>query len=44
MADRRKIQFDLVKLSNGKRLLRLTESQSGLVLERKLAASDVVVR
>ena len=36
MADRGKIQFDLIKLISGERLLRLTEPQSGLVLEKKL--------
>ena len=44
MVDRDKIQFDLVKLLNGGRLLRLTEPQSGLTLEKKLAPTDAVVR
>jgi len=44
MVDRDKIQFDLIKLLNGERLLRLTEPQSGLALEKKLAPSDAVVR
>jgi hypothetical protein len=44
MVDRNKIQFDLVKLLNGGRLLRLTEPQSGLTLEKKLAPTDAVVR
>ena len=44
MVDRDKIQFDLVKLLNGGRLLRLTEPQSGLTLEKKLAPTDGVVR
>jgi len=44
MVDRNKIQFDLVKLVNGERLLRLTEPQSGLSLEKKLAPADAVVR
>jgi len=44
MVDRDKIQFDLVKLLNGGRLLRLTEPQSGLTLEKKLAPADAVVR
>jgi len=44
MVDRDKIQFDLVKLLNGERLLRLTEPQSGLTLEKKLAPTDAVVR
>jgi hypothetical protein len=44
MVDRDKIQFDLIKLANGERILRLTEAQSGLSLERKLAPADAVVR
>ena len=36
MFDRRKIQIDLIKLIGGERLLRLTEAQSGLALEKKL--------
>ena len=44
MVDREKIQFDLVKLLDGARLMRLTEPQSGLTLERKLAPADAVVR
>jgi hypothetical protein len=36
MIDREKIQMELVKLKDGERLLRLTEPQSGLSLERKL--------
>jgi hypothetical protein len=44
MVDRDKIQFDLIKLVGGERLLRLTEPQSGLVLEKKLAPADAVVR
>lgn len=39
-----KIQFDLIKLAGGERVLRLTEAQSGLSLEKKLAADDAVVR
>jgi hypothetical protein len=34
--DRAKIQLELIKLKGGERLLRLTEPQSGLSLERKL--------
>jgi hypothetical protein len=34
--DRAKIQIELTKLQNGERLLRLTDSKSGLSLERKL--------
>jgi hypothetical protein len=44
MVDRDKIQFDLIKLANGGRILRLTEPQSGLALEKKLAPADAVVR
>ena len=44
MVDRDKIQFDLIKLLNGERILRLTEPQSGLALEKKLAPTDAVVR
>lgn len=44
MVDRDKIQFDLIKLAGGGRLLRLTEPQSGLTLEKKLAPADAVVR
>ncbi len=36
MVDRSKIQIDLIKLAGGERLLRLTEPQSGLALEKKL--------
>ena len=43
MVDRNQIQFDLVKLLNGGRLLRLTEPRSGLTLEKKLAPADAVV-
>ena len=39
-----KIQFDLRKLLNGERVLRLTEPLSGLSLEQKLKTSDPVVR
>jgi len=34
MVEREKIQIDLIKLVGGERLLRLTEPQSGLALER----------
>jgi len=44
MVDRDKIQFDLIKLVSGQRILRLTEPQSGLSLEKKLAPADAVVR
>ena len=43
MVDRDKIQFDLIKLSNGGRILRLTEPRSGLSLEKKLAPADAGV-
>jgi hypothetical protein len=44
MAGHDKIQFDLVKLLNGERILRLTDPQSGLSLEKKLNPADAVVR
>jgi hypothetical protein len=44
MVERDKIQFDLVKLLNGGRLLRLTDPRSGLTLEKKLAPTEAVVR
>jgi hypothetical protein len=44
MADGDKIQFDLVKLLNGERILRLTDPQSGLSLEMKLKPAEAVVR
>lgn len=44
MIDRAKIQIDLIKLTNGERLLRLTEPQSGLSLEKKLMATQPLVR
>ena len=44
MIDREKIQFDLIKLLNGERILRLTEPRSGLSLEKKLSPADAVVR
>jgi len=42
--DRDKIQIDLIKLTDGERLLRLTEPQSGLSLEKKLDARQPLVR
>ena len=36
MPDRARIQIDLIKLAGGGRLLRVTEPQSGLSLERKI--------
>jgi hypothetical protein len=44
MVDHDKIQFDLVKLLNGERILRLTDPQSGLCLEKKLKPAEAVVR
>jgi hypothetical protein len=44
MAGHDQIQFDLVKLLNGERILRLTDRQSGLCLEKKLNSTDPVVR
>lgn len=44
MVDLNKIQFDLIKLGSGERILRLTEPLSGLSLEKKLAPTDAVVR
>ena len=44
MVGRDKIQFDLIKLGSGGRILRLTEPRSGLSLEKKLAPADAVVR
>ncbi|MGA3182608.1 MAG: hypothetical protein ABSF38_19955 [Verrucomicrobiota bacterium] len=44
MVDRDRIQCDLIKLLNGERILRLTEPQSGLSLEKKLSPADAVVR
>ena len=44
MIDRSKIQFDLIQLTSGERLLRLTEPQSGLSREKKLDSQRSVVR
>jgi hypothetical protein len=44
MIDRDKIQFDLIKLVSGERILRLTEPRSGLSLEQKLSPTDAIVR
>ena len=44
MVDLEKVQLDLIRLVDGERLLRLTDPQSGLSLEKKLAPSDAVVR
>jgi hypothetical protein len=43
MIDRGKIQVELIKLQGGERLLRLTEPQSGLSLERKLDPARPVI-
>ena len=43
MVDRNKIEFELVKLAGGERLLRLTEPISGLALEKKLEAAHPVI-
>lgn len=44
MIDRGNIQIDLIKLIGGERLLRLTESRSGLALEQRLDPDQPVVR
>ena len=44
MAGRDKIQTDLIKLTSGEWLLRLTDLQSGLSLEKKLDEKQPVVR
>lgn len=38
------IEIQLVKLTDGGRLLRLSEKSSGLCLEKRLAAQEPVVR
>jgi hypothetical protein len=43
MTDRPNIQIDLIKLAGGERLLRLSEAQSGLSLEKKLDPQKPVV-
>ncbi len=43
MTDRNNIQIDLIKLAGGDRLLRLTETRSGLSLEKKLDPQKPVV-
>lgn len=40
----KQIEVDLIKLTDGVRLLRLTERVSGLSLEKKLDARQSVVR
>ena len=44
MGDYEKFQFDLVKLVSGERILRLTDPQSGLCLEKRLNPDEAVVR
>ncbi len=44
MVDRKNIQIDLIKLVGGERLLRLTEPQSGLSLEKKIDPQKPVAR
>jgi len=43
MIDRARIQIELTKLRSGERLFRLTDSQSGLSLERKVDPTRPVV-
>ena len=43
MTDRNNIQIDLIKLAKGDRLLRLSNAQTGLSLERKLDPRKSVV-
>ena len=42
--NRHNMQIDLIKLMSGERLLRLTEPQSSLSLEKKLDPKQPVVR
>ena len=44
MANRDKIQVDLIKLAGGERLLRLTDLPSGLALEKKVDSRQPVLR
>jgi hypothetical protein len=44
MVNRTKVKFDLIKLKGGGRILRLTEPDSGLTLEKKLDPSEAVVQ
>lgn len=43
MIDRNEIQIELVKLVGGERLLRVSEANSGLTLEKKLDPKQPVV-
>jgi hypothetical protein len=42
MINRNKIQIDLIKLIDGERLLRLTDPDSGMALERKIDKTQPV--
>lgn len=44
MAMKNEVEIQLVKLTDGGRLLRLSEKASGLCLEKRLAAQKSVVR
>ena len=44
MAAHDKIEIDLIKLVDGERLLRLSEPESGLALEKKLDPQKPVAR
>jgi hypothetical protein len=44
MSAKRQIEIELVKLTNGDRLLRLSEAASGLCLEKKLDSHKPVVK
>ena len=44
MLDRNKIQIDLVRLTSGDRLLRLTEPLSGVAMEKRLDTKLPVVQ
>jgi len=44
MSHHKRVQFDLVKLLNGERILRLTDPHTGICLEKKLKPAEAVVR
>ena len=44
MLERARIQIEMIKLLNGDRLIRLTDPQSGLSLEKKLDPAGAVIR
>ncbi len=44
MINQSKIHIELIKLVSGERLMRLTEPESGLTIERKLDPKQAVVR